>query len=210
MRFQAPLDDLLRGPSHVRVLRALNGLPVGWSASTREIARRAGLSHPTASKVLTSLLAQGIVVRTRGPRANAFELRRKHTASRQLAALFEWEERLPHELVSYLRTGILSRMPSMVRAAVLFGSAVKGEMTAASDIDVAVLHTKGTTDPVTAAMEEIGEGVRERFGNRLSVVLSDRPLNELQKARSQGFRLWRRILREGMPILDAEAEMGDG
>lgn len=205
MRLLAPLDDVFASPSHVRVLRALHRLPEGLPASAREIARRAGVSHPTASKALASLAEQGLVTRTRAPRVTAFELRRTHTAVPRLLSLFEWEEDLRGELIEFLRTEILDHASDHVTAAYLFGSAAEGGMMPASDIDVAVLHVPCSSEIVTAVMQEIAESVEQRFGNRLSFVLADSPPEELQKSRRAGNRLWRRILREGIPILDPEA-----
>ena len=210
MRLRDPLDDIFRGPSHVRVLRALHQLPAGLAASAREIARRAGVSHPTAAKALSSLAEQGVVARTRAPRAIAFELRRTHTAVGRLVTLFEWEDGLVHELIGLLRTEIFRHASSSVTAAYLFGSAAEGGMTPRSDIDVAVLHGAGATEHVTAVMQEIGESVQERFGNHLSFILTDTPLEALHKSRREGSRLWRRILREGIPILGPLAKPADG
>lgn len=210
MRLQSPLDDIFRGPSHVRVLRALHQLPVGLSASAREIARRAGVSHPTASKALASLAEQGVVARTRAPRALAFELRRTHAAVERLTALFEWEEGLLQELIDLLRTEVVRHASSSVTAAYLFGSAAEGGMTGTSDIDVAVLHQAGAGESVTDALEEIGESVQQRFGNRLSFILEDIPAEELQRSRRQGLRLWRKILRDGIPILEPPPRPADG
>jgi len=83
-------------------------------------------------------------------------------------------------------------------------------MTPTSDIDLAVIHGAGATENVTAVMMEIGESVQRRFGNHLSFILTDAPLEELQKSRREGARLWRRILREGIPILDSQARPADG
>lgn len=202
MQLVAPLDQILRGRSHVRVLRALHQLPAGLPASAREIARRAGISHPTASKVLASLADQGLVARARAARATAFELRRRHAATEQLATLFEWEDRLLQELVTFLRAELLRHAPSSVTAAYLFGSAADGGMTATSDIDVAVLHIASQTENVTVAMEEVGEHVRERFGNPLSFLLASTPRKDSL--------LWRQILHEGIPILETPVEPRDG
>jgi predicted nucleotidyltransferase/predicted transcriptional regulator len=210
MRLTDPLDDVFRSPSYVRVLRALHHLPVGLPASAREIARRAGVSHPTASKALASLTEQGLVTRTRAPRAHAFELRRTHTATQQLVTLFEWEGQLRQELISFLRTQIQQHAPGSVTAAFLFGSAAEGDMTSSSDIDVAILVAAGEAHRVTTAMERIAEDVRERFGNHLSVLLEDAPVEKLQKSGRKRHRLWRRILREGMPILDPGANLRHG
>lgn len=210
MRLDDPLNDVFQGSSHVRVLRALYHLPMGFAASAREIARRSGLSHPTASKVLSSLAEQGLVTRSRAPRAAAFELRRTHTAAEPLAALFDWESDLQKEVLSFLREEISRHAPSLVIAAYLYGSAVTGDMRSASDIDVAVLHAEGEGECVAAVMEEIGEKVRERFGNPLSVLLTDASVEELQRSRRTRSRLWREILREGLPILDPQTGSPDG
>lgn len=210
MRLQEPLDDIFAGRSHVRVLRALHRLPAGLAASAREIARRAGVSHPTASKVLASLAEQGVVTRTRAPRATAFELCRTHTAVERLIPMFDWEDRLRQELIALLRTELLRRAASSVSAAYLFGSAAAGDMTPTSDIDVAVLHAAGTREIVTAAMEEIAETVEQRFGNRLSFILTDAPITELQESPGPGSRLWKQILREGVPILEPRLERAVG
>lgn len=210
MRLEAPLDDVFAGRSHVRVLRALYRLPAGLAASAREIARRAGVSHPTASKALASLAEQGIVTRTRALRTTAFELCRTHVAVERLLPLFEWEERVRQEVIDHLRTQILQRAPTSVSAAYLFGSAATGEMAPASDLDVAVLHAPGTTESVAAAMEAIAGTVEQRFGNRLSFLLTDAPVAELQRSRRPGSRLWKQVLRDGIPILDPAPERAHG
>lgn len=83
-------------------------------------------------------------------------------------------------------------------------------MTSTSDIDVAVLHQEGASEGVTDALEDIGESVQRRFGNRLSFILEDLPAEELQRSRREGLRLWRQILRDGIPILDPPPRPADG
>src|SRR2546425_694151 len=58
MRLTARLDDVLVTRSHLRVLRALDSLPVGVPASGRQVARRAGISHTAASRALAGLAAE--------------------------------------------------------------------------------------------------------------------------------------------------------
>src|SRR2546428_6465928 len=102
MRLAYPLDDAFAGRSHVRVLRALDGLPDGLPVSARELARRSRLSHPTASKVLASLASQGIVLARRAPRTDAFELNREHVLVEKLRPIFEWERLLLRELAVFI------------------------------------------------------------------------------------------------------------
>jgi DNA-binding transcriptional ArsR family regulator len=202
MRLDRPLDDLFESGSHVRVLRALHELPDGFRASAREVARRAGLSHPTASRVLAALLDQGLVSVSRGPRADAFALNPDHVAIPQLKNLFAWEHGLRDELLSFLRREIVARAD--VVQAFLFGSVVREEMSASSDIDIAVLCPPDRVDEVSAAMEEVGEAVRARFGNRVSFVVGADSLEHLSQPRRPGHRLWRQIAREGIPIIPSQ------
>src|SRR5712691_9343580 len=102
MRFDDPLDDIFQNRSHVRVLRALVALPEGIDASTREIARRAGVSHPTASTVLENLGRQGLVNVRRRVWADEYELNHEHEVVRRLESLFGWERRLLDALVRFL------------------------------------------------------------------------------------------------------------
>lgn len=200
MRLDSPLNDLFPNRSQVRVLRALCELPQGFPTSAREVARRAGISHPTASKALESLSLQGIVLRTRLLRADAFELNRAHTAGGQLTKLFEWERGLRRELISLLRSG-LSLHKDYITGAFLFGSVLTKDMTAKSDIDVAVVCRPGTSEQVTKGLEQVAEAVRLRFGNRLSLTIGAGTSAELQEPRRRGYRLWRQIMAEGIPII---------
>jgi len=205
MRLDHPLDDVFRTRSHVRILRSLDELPDGFPVSAREIARRAGLSHPTASNVLASLTAQGLVLARRAPRADAFELNREHILAERIAELFRLERRLGDELVSFLRSQI-GQQAVPASEAFLFGSVARTETAPTSDIDVAVLCSADATDAVTDAMDRVAEAVRRRFGNPLSVIMATESLDELQDHRRPGHRLWRRILREGIRLLPFREE----
>ncbi|MGH2571908.1 MAG: MarR family transcriptional regulator [Actinomycetota bacterium] len=204
MLIDKPLDDLFRSRSHVRVLRTLDELPEGFSVSAREIARRADLSHPTASRALVSLVEHGVVGVRRTPRADLFGLQRDHVAATMLAVVFEWERGLREELLAFLRREIIDRTDSVAEA-YLFGSAVRGAMTPKSDIDVAVLCAPAVVEKVTATMHDVGEAVRRRFGNPLSFVVGTADLDQLGRAGRNGYRLWRQIALEGRPILGASS-----
>lgn len=204
MRLDNPLDDLFRTRSHVRVLRALHELPDGLSVSAREVARRAGVSHPTASEALASLAEQGVVTARRSLRADDFELNGRHLLADQVRRLFESERGLREELIAFLKEAIDAHTDA-VEAAFVFGSAARGEMEPRSDIDVALVCHSGAAQDVSSAMREVGDAVRGRFGNELNVVLAAGPLEELTKSYRPGNKLWRRILDEGILVLGSRA-----
>lgn len=203
MRLTHPLDDVFPGRSHVRILRALDELPDGVPVSARELARRSGLSHPTASNVLASLVSQGIVLARRAPRADRFELNRRHVLVEKLRPVFEWERQLFREFMGFIARAI-ERAPA-VSAAYLFGSVVRGEMTSTSDIDLAVVVLDPSSITETeSALDRVATAVRERFGNRLNVTIGSAPIDQLRRSSRPGHRLWTSIVREGIAVIDRD------
>lgn len=193
MRFDMPLDDVFRNRSHVRVLRALCRLPEGLAASGREIARRAGISHPTAFEALDLLVDVGLAVVDRGPVQDAFILNRDHILAASVADFFEIESAVGHKLTRFVR----DRIPALtdkVRSAAIFGSVVWGGSFTTSDVDLAVSCAAADVEEVEAAMAELSEEVQRRFGNRLS------PLIDVHEGQSDT-GIWKRVREEGLPLI---------
>ncbi len=208
MRLTHALDDVFTSRSYVRVLRALDELPVGLPASARELARRSGLSHPTTSGVLASLATQGIVIARRALQKDAFELNRRHTLTERLRPLFEWERQLREDLVNFLGREIERRAP-WISSAYLFGSFARGEMARTSDIDLAVvIPDLATRSETELALERVADAIRERFGNRLGVTIGVSPINNLRRPGRPGHRLWTQIVQEGIAVIDREKSKG--
>jgi predicted nucleotidyltransferase len=200
MRLSEPLDELFQGRSHIKVLRALAGLPDGLEASIREVARRAGVSHPTASGVLDSLRQQGLVHVTRTPWADAYRVNANHVLWAPLRDLLGLERELLDTLVGFLSGALRERAP-WVSEAYLFGSAVRGEMEPGSDLDVAVVCAKGREVATEVALEGVGEDVAARFGNRLHTLIGTRPVAELARSRRPASALWRRVADDGVALI---------
>ena len=199
------LDQILRAQSHVRVLRVLHELPQGFSVSGREVARRAGVSHPTASSALAKLAADGLVFVRRGLNGDAFELNREHILVEPLTELFDRERQLPHALAGFLREQILAHA-GPVSAAFLFGSVVRDGLATASDIDLVVLCPADAFESVRTALDDIADTARRRFGRRLSAMVEAAPAADLHDRRRRRQGVWRRIREEGIQILpDREA-----
>src|ERR671919_1977838 len=109
MRFDVPLDDVFLNRSHICVLRALYRLPEGLPASGREIARRAGITHPTALKALADLVGTGLVTVGRSPIGDAYELNRSHLFADQITDLYRTEASIKQELANFLQEELLAR-----------------------------------------------------------------------------------------------------
>lgn len=193
MRFDSPIDDLFLNRSHVRVLRALHHLPEGLPASGREIARRAGVTHPTALRALAVLVEAGLVTAGRSPAGDAHELNRDHFFADQIADLYRVEAGIADELTSFLREELLARTDK-VEWATLFGSIVWAGSTPTSDIDLAVSCAHADASEVEEALSGLSDATRQRFGNHVSPLINTRK----QRPKSG---IWKRIEEDGVPLI---------
>ena len=200
MRFSRTFDDVLRNRSHLSILRAMEELPEGFQVPAREAARRASVSHTTASFVLQHLSELGVVHVRRTILSDFYELNRSHAATPQLVELFEWERGALDGLKTFLRQQLRRRAKS-VSAAYLFGSAVRGDMREDSDIDLAVICPPDREEQIQEAMAELDEAVRMRYGNRLNTIIGTAPLERMSRGRTGRARLWKRVA-DGEPILE--------
>ncbi len=202
MRLDEPLDEVFASASHVRLLRALFGLPSDMGRSGRDLARRAGVSHPRANQVLADLAEQGLVAVQRLPRTDLYRINRHHALSEPLGTLIELESKLKFDLLALVARELKARrLP--VREARIFGSAARGGMAPTSDVDLALVTSHESVAAVEAAAQEIAEAARERFGTRLNVLVGSPSLERLSKSRQAGHGVWQAIEREGIDVLAA-------
>jgi len=193
MRFDSPLNDIFLNLSHTRTLRALHRLPEGLAVSGREIARRAGVTHPTALRALAVMVDAGLVTAGRSPAGDAYELNRNHFFADQIADLYRTETGITQELASFLAEDLLART-AKVEWATLFGSIAWGESTPTSDIDLAVSCPSVDESEVEKALNDLSDATQRQFGNRVSPLISVRK----QTPRTG---IWKRIEEEGVPII---------
>lgn len=205
MRLSTPLDDLFQARSHIKVLRALDRLPPGIDFSIREIARRAGVTHPTASAVLESFRKQGIVRVRRTVWADQVQVNPAHSIWKRLRPLLRWERHVRDEIGGFIASQIGDRAP-WVTAAYVFGSANRDDMDPDSDIDVALIVPRNEVGHTKTAMSDVADLAADRFGNRVNIVIGSGPIEELAKAGRPGARLWRAIAKEGTRIVPRAQE----
>lgn len=201
MQLETPFDQILETGAHVRVLRALVGLPQGFTASARDIARRAGVAHTTAARALRGLAAARVVDVQHAGRADLYQLNDRHVLAAQIRALFHGESAVRGELIDLLRDE-LPRRVGRAEAAYLFGSASRGATRPTSDIDVAVIGAQRSEAELERTLSLLSDRVRERFGTELNIIVGP---GVTKRGRP---RLWRRIEREGLQLLPKNARRG--
>lgn len=204
MRLHRPLDDIFANGGQVRALRALFAMPPGWEASAREIARRAGVAHPTALRALGSLADQGILTLTKTPSADRYQVNEAHIATERLRMLFAWEGALMGDLVSFLGDR-LGQVEPPVTAAFIFGSTARAGEGLRSDLDLGVVCARRDVEKMEDGLESVVEQVGRRFGLWLHVIVGGGSLDALTRSGTRGYRLWRSIRREGIPVMGGAA-----
>ena len=157
------MDDVFATGSHVRVLRALVELPDGLTVSGRDIARRAGVSQPTAAEVLRALDDQGLLIVGRRPRAAYYRLNPEHVLAPLLSEMFVRERQTRADVERRIAHGLAGLRD--VEAAYLFGSAARGDMRPNSDIDVAIKTRRDVPEEIPDL-----DALYRRFGNRVNVI----------------------------------------
>jgi predicted nucleotidyltransferase len=195
MRFDSPIEDIFLNRSHVRILRALHHLPEGLPASGREIARRAGVTHPTSLRTLAVLVDVGLVTAARSSAGDAYELNRDHFFADRIADIYQADAGVKEALVTFLQQELLARTDK-VEWATLFGSIVWGESTPTSDIDLAVSCSRADVSEVDRVLNDLSDYTRREFGNHVS------PLINTRKQRPKR-GIWQRIDQEGVPIISS-------
>ena len=200
MRFSQPLDELLQSRSHIRVLRALIGLPDEIDSSIREISRRAGVTHPTASSVLESLRQQGLVRVRRTMLSDEYRFNGRHAFADAIRSLLELEARVQDDLMDMLRDALFAEAP-WVKEASLFGSFVRGEMRPDSDIDLALISPARRAVKLASVVDSISEMTVQRYGNPVHAVIGRDSIKAMAQPGVKGYRLWRTIAKEGVPLL---------
>jgi DNA-binding transcriptional ArsR family regulator len=197
MRFEQPLDDAIGALSLVRILRTLALAPPELNLTGRGVARRAGISHPQASRSLRSLARQGLVVERRFGTYALYEFNRRHVLAGPLRMLFEFEEAVGEDLFTFLARAVAERSRH-VRAALLFGDVVWGPQDRSGELELAVLCAPDRELDVEAAMVDLGDEVRRRYGNPLRVLVDSRKRAIECVRQNEG--PWPRIARDGIPV----------
>ena len=200
MRIDQALDDVLETGGHVRILRAAVSLPQGFSASARDLGRRAGVAHTTAARVLRGLSRHRVVEVQRAGRADLYRLNERHVLTPKLRVLFTAEADVRQTLFDHIARELLQR-GGPVKAVYVFGSAGGGRAGRDSDVDLAIVGPRRSEQELEAVLLALSDEVRERFGAELNVIV-DR--GDPRKRAP----IWRTIEREGVRILPRRDAVG--
>ena len=138
-------------------------------ASGAQVHRMAGTGSPDGvRRVLSRLVAQGIVLAEEHPNATLYLLNRDHVAADAIVAL----TRLRTTIIDRITAALSHWSPEPAHAS-LFGSFARGEATTASDIDILVVIGPASTadqDARATQIDQLSADVLRWTGNRGHIV----------------------------------------
>ncbi len=193
MDFVRPIEAVIPG-AQGRVLAVL--VETTTELNLRTIAQLAGISQAQASRLLPDLVTLGVVERREVPPSSLFRLVPEHVASRALLTLARPTDTVFDEMGRL--AGALPRPPVSVIA---FGSFVRREADADSDIDLLVVrpHEVGEDDDEWSdSLEAWRHDIRRLTGN--PVELLEVSTQDVAAKLNGSSQLWTDIRRDGQVV----------
>ncbi len=170
MKFDRPLDEVLGTRSKVALLRLL--VRTRGEHTGSELARQVSLDVKTCHTALQELAEQGVIGYRRAGAAILYRLNDRHFLVEELLQpLFERES---GSVAEYAKD-LAERVKAPLVALILFGSVVRKEERAKSDVDLVwvvpgAMAVRPTEDKVDRTASELAV----RYGNPPQVIVIDR------------------------------------
>ena len=161
MDVSSPILDVIPGHRGA-ILAALTSLATG-KVTGRQLAGYADVPVTTTHRILSELVASGIVHAETIGSATIYQLNRRHLAADAIIELASIRTKLAEQLQKELRRFQVSPI-----AGWLFGSTARGDGTRASDIDIALVAPDGVdidNDPWTGDVALLSVSVASMTGN---------------------------------------------
>lgn len=189
-----PIEALIPG-ARGKLLAVL--ARAGSPLSLRTLADLAEVSPAQASRVLPDLVELGIIERSHVPPATLLQLAPQNLGAQAVLALLEIKDTLIAELEK--RAKALRPRPVNLT---LFGSIARGEVTAASDIDILVIRPSAVPDEDASWWKALGDWVdeaRNLSGNRINLL--EVPEKEVRAHMRSKRPPWNSISDEGIMLV---------
>lgn len=191
-----PLTRILGVDANVRVLRELLGH--GGELAAPALVVRSGLAQSSVRAALIDLEAMKIVETIGSGRARLFRIAKRHPLADALGALFRAENRRFEAVLTAVRAAA-ARSGSGVAAVWLYGSVARGQDSAASDVDLAVVAENGALRRVEETLRDELSGSEEELAFSASISAVDEgDVTRLADARDPW---WISLAQDAVPVV---------
>jgi hypothetical protein len=183
MKFDRPLDEVLGARSKVALLRLL--VRTRGEQTGSELARQVSLDVKTCHTALQELAEHGVIGYRRAGAAILYRLNDRHFLVKALLQpLFEREST---GVAAYAKD-LAARVRAPLVALILFGSVVRKEERAKSDVDLVwVVPSAPAIRPTEDKVDRAASELAVRYGNPPQVIVLDRESFRLKAQKGDSF-----------------------
>lgn len=172
MKFHEIYEDILGNKTKVKILRMMFEYPEK-TFSEHELSRFTKVPQPTIHRNMGALVNSNLIMFSRMGKMNLFRLNKGSALYSAVQQLFKVEKHMIAELERVI-TKMFEDEDGVISVS-LYGSVLKGLERVDSDIDVfVVVADDADMERIDDIIEELGNMVRNRFGNPLSCVVKKR------------------------------------
>ncbi len=177
MRFHEIYEKILGNKTKVKILRLMFEYH-DKTFSEHELSRFANVPQPTIHRNMGELVNSNLIMFSRMGKMNLFRLNKESLLHNTIQQLFKVEKHIIAELERVITKAFEDE--DDVTSVSLYGSVLKGLEREDSDIDVfVVVADDANMEKIDTLIEELGNVVRNRFGNPLSCIVKKK--RELRK-----------------------------
>jgi predicted nucleotidyltransferase len=196
-----PLTAVLGTEANVRVLREL--ARHGGELSAPSLVARSRLAQSSVREALIALEATGVVEAIGSGRARLFRLDRSHPLTPALSKLFEAEEERFDAIVEAIRAAAKISGPGII-AVWVYGSVARGEDTASSDLDIALVAEPGSMAEAEAAMQDALQDAAQALAFTPSLVGLD--THDVLRLSRESDPWWHGAIERPVPVIGGMPE----
>lgn len=167
MRIHDNLDEILKSKSKIKILRFL--FAEKDEHTGRAIARGIDMSASFAYETLQEMKEENLISARRKGNAILYKLQTdNYIVEKMLAPLFGREKALYGDIVSIIKQNLVRYKKDIVSMAI-FGSIIRREETAKSDIDlVIIVKNKIGKSKIEEVIDELNINMAKKFGTIIS------------------------------------------
>jgi predicted nucleotidyltransferase len=186
MHFHRYQELIVGSRTKVRLLRVMFRLPES-ELTGEDLAHKASVSKPMAHLALSEMMRENVVARRVTGRAYLYRLLADSYPVKLVAPLFIAEDSPLEELARLAGKKLASEE---VISVILYGSIVRGEEEAESDIDLyVIIRNEAYRERVQQLVSDLNRLTLNKFGNRLSALILTRKESRRAYTKRRGLEM---------------------